>query len=426
MVNSRSNVENQMKDHTADILWKFGRDEIDYSSFAEWLYQSKTLQNFLGEYLYSKLLFSFCSGYSETYNDLRKEVLNFMRDKNHLYCECSAWPSAIVVPMGHEKQYGFDKFKIIKFNTPLSYISRCTICNTLWYIFDEPDGADYHCKRLNELELIELDSNIWPDLCHIDLDWQEDSFILLKGCTKKEWQLKTNEPSKYIAGLLAESEKLDLSSSMAADIDLENISKFKHLKYLDLSYTKISDELSEVIGSLHELVSINLSHTNITDITFAAIAKIPTLQYIILDKTFITGDLNETLCFSKNVENMSFYSTNFNDNGMKLLSECISMKSLSLTDTKITDTGLNHIKTLINLEEVNLAGMPLTDAGIATLTNMRKLQKCSLVGTNITEKSIGILSKLTNLEFIGLRGTKISESKYQQIKNIIPSLKEIY
>jgi hypothetical protein len=97
------------------------------------------------------------------------------------------------------------------------------------------------------------------------------------------------------------------------------------------------------------------------------------------------------------------------DEGLKQLSEVLTLESLVLSGTEITDAGLQRISALVDLKELDLSLTLVSDDGLPRLTGLKALEELRLCATGVSEEGIVSLLKLQNLKFLDLAETAVSE-----------------
>ena len=126
-----------------------------------------------------------------------------------------------------------------------------------------------------------------------------------------------------------ELEKLDLSQTPADNEALEQLARFRQLKWLNLWITQIDDKGMKHLSGLAKLAWLNLDNTRV------------------------------------------------GNEGIKHLAGLKALKTLNLRQTDIDDAGLEPLKALAGLEELTLSVTAVSNEGAARLQTL--LPKCRIV-----------------------------------------------
>jgi hypothetical protein len=123
---------------------------------------------------------------------------------------------------------------------------------------------------------------------------------------------------------------LDLSGSLATDLEMERISQLNTLRDLDLAATRITDSGMQQISVLTQLHRLNVGRTGITDFSLGYLTEMKDLRKLDLSATSIT------------------------DAGLKAIGRLPDLEYLDLSGTLVSDNGLSHLRRLTSLRHLNL------------------------------------------------------------------------
>lgn len=158
---------------------------------------------------------------------------------------------------------------------------------------------------------------------------------------------------------------LDLSFAKISDISV--ISNFPDLEVLVLYQTSISNFKS--IDTLTNLVQLDLGHTFVKDISF--ISNFPKLKKLEMEFTNIV-DLSPL----SNLQNLEYLNISYTDvNSIKPLSNLKNLKKVYLMYTKVSD--ISPLSNSINLEELNLMNSRVFD-----ITPLKNISGLTIVPQN--------------------------------------------
>jgi serine/threonine protein kinase/WD40 repeat protein len=191
---------------------------------------------------------------------------------------------------------------------------------------------------------------------------------------------------------------LNISYSKVADVGLRNLRQKTQLTSLDLSGTKVSEQvLLEVLPSLTKLNSLNLNELQVSDQVMEVIAKLPIQDSLGLSKTQVT------------------------DKGLALLAGK-KIRSIFLSETGITNQGLLHLRDVFqgtNASSLELAKTQISDEGLRHLEG----QSCwilDLSDTKITDDGLKHLEKLQFVRYMRLNRTSVTEEGVKSLQNKFP------
>ena len=211
------------------------------------------------------------------------------------------------------------------------------------------EKVNWYCQVLLATTFIALAGSLLAGLAYRLLPrlWEEPlvdrqmrrsvETVSIQGCPGVIVDYDTCRPGRPIVGLDCFRKPI---SDCHMRILLDHAPK---LRYLNLAYTKITDETVRELGRARELQGISLEGTRIGDLRLGCLAKLTHLESLTLD------------------------STNITDKGLRHLAELKSLRKLCLTRTAVTDAGLEWLGRLENLQRLELANTRVTEAGVNRL-----------------------------------------------------------
>ncbi len=127
---------------------------------------------------------------------------------------------------------------------------------------------------------------------------------------------------------------------------------------------KVTDIGVTQLSVMKHLLFLDVSQTQITNTSLVSIKDLPELRSLMLNETKVS-----------NV-------------GLASLSQMKSLRVLGLDHCRISDCGLKHIRNMELLEWLYLNDTNISDAGIDHLTALRRLKFLSVVNTRVTQEGI--------------------------------------
>jgi Leucine-rich repeat (LRR) protein len=184
--------------------------------------------------------------------------------------------------------------------------------------------------------------------------------------------------------------EVSLARTWASDDDVEQLTRIKTVKRLDLSFTYVTDVGVQRLQQLTDLEDLTLDTAEaITDAAASYLRANKKLKRLVLRGTDIT------------------------DVGMPYLAALTGLKSLDLSHTMIGDVGLESLPALSELEELDLGGTRITGTNLNFLKLLPKLKKLSFSGIQrrnggvcwtptLIDLDLDIISLLSGLEDLNL------------------------
>jgi len=181
--------------------------------------------------------------------------------------------------------------------------------------------------------------------------------------------------------------------------DLKALKEFKHLEYLALGFTDITD------AGLYEL------------------REIETLRTIILVNTGITDAGLRYLKEVKGLRELNLSLTRITDAGLRELKDLKELRSLFIEKTRVTDAGMKELKGLSNLEGLILDDTQVTDTGVYELIELPKLESLLLNRTRVTDAGLKLIPYFKNLKQVQVWETRgVTKAGVKKLREALPRL----
>jgi Leucine-rich repeat (LRR) protein len=179
---------------------------------------------------------------------------------------------------------------------------------------------------------------------------------------------------------LNELRSVDLSdASGPKDVAVENLEALVHLRSLNLSRARVTDEGLAHLKGLAELRTLRLEGAPITDAGLAQLAGLSSLRSLSLKRTAVT------------------------DEGLAHLRGLSGLRHLNLSGTGITEHGLVHLRGLRELRSLDLSSTRV--GALKVLGHLPELRSVNLSTTHIRNEDLIYLSRLAHLRMIDVRWT---------------------
>ena len=180
----------------------------------------------------------------------------------------------------------------------------------------------------------------------------------------------------------------------------------------DMRKVAIVDELLSKLADLKSLRTLNLSDTSFSDAQIPILEKInPQLTSLDLRGCALSGKATATIARFTGLRALRFSGKNgkttIDDEGLRPLAACKSLKVLALDDLWIGTTGLEALSGLMDLEELYLAGTLIDDSSMVQVAKFPVLKKLRLASTQVSDESIATLAARTTLEELDLSSNSL-------------------
>ena len=125
------------------------------------------------------------------------------------------------------------------------------------------------------------------------------------------------------------------------------------------------------------------------------------IDTLILDCIEDQNELSNVKNF-ENLKNLVLSNSDIEDDGLKYISQCLTIENLNLQCTPITDKGVEFVSHLINLKYLRLKECDhITNHCIQYLNRLTRLEDLQIQDTNLDQKGLQDLD-LPNIKFIYL------------------------
>ncbi len=218
---------------------------------------------------------------------------------------------------------------------------------------------------------------------------------------------------------------LNLADSSFSDADLsalENVSL--HLANLDLRGCALSNKACGTIARFTGLRALRFSgkngKTSIDDDGVKKLAACKSMKALALDDlSFVGTDGVTALSTLSELEELYLAATIVDDDTCKIIAAFPKLKKLRLSRNQVGDPGLEVLSSCSGLEELDLSEDSLiTDAGMAYLAKLTGLKKLNLWRVQVSDDGALMLAPLTRLVWLNLDNTKLSDAGLPALKDM--------
>ncbi|HZZ71444.1 MAG TPA: hypothetical protein VFE24_04275 [Pirellulales bacterium] len=148
---------------------------------------------------------------------------------------------------------------------------------------------------------------------------------------------------------------VQLSSTKVTDGVLELVVQSPEINYINLIETKITDRGLAVLGEFKNLSGLELNYTAITDEALPQIAKCPSLDHLSIGETTVTGSTIKELAKCPKLGNLYLGLGKFDVKYLPDLKELKALKALDLSGMTLKQSDLELIRSW-HLTTLHLGG----------------------------------------------------------------------
>jgi hypothetical protein len=227
---------------------------------------------------------------------------------------------------------------------------------------------------------------------------------------------------------------LNLFGCDLTDDSVKQLARFKNLRRLDLTATRVSDVGVQALPGLPDLRALHLGTTKISNAGLKDVTRIASLRELSISTPGVTEAGLKELSNLKRLQTLDISSVNLSSAGLKHLARCRNLRDLDvggrikeadwnllaslkkleilrLYRSKLTPARVKGLGALQHLTELNVAVNPeLGDAGLAEIGALKNLRILNLQQSDVTDAGLHHLAGLEQLEKLNLRDGKITDA----------------
>lgn len=173
------------------------------------------------------------------------------------------------------------------------------------------------------------------------------------------------------------------------------LAKCRKLERLS-AYGQPADNV-RVLGTMTSLSWLNLSFSRLSDEHLAMLAELSNLEVLNLAKTSITG------------------------HGLQHLRACTKLTSLDLGSTDVTSEGLQSLQYLPQLQSLDLRRAQLKGDQYSVLHHCPNLSDLTLLLSTIDDAGLEQIADLKILTTLDLRSTQVTEAGVEKLRAALPN-----
>jgi Leucine-rich repeat (LRR) protein len=154
---------------------------------------------------------------------------------------------------------------------------------------------------------------------------------------------------------------------------------------------------------------------------FRFVQSYPQLQRLWIVRIEVDEERLARIDKLRNLEELSLQFTGVNDDGLRNLKSLTKLRRLFVgNEGEFTGSGLRHLEGCKDLEELTVFSTSFDDAAAGMLPRFPKLSRFVAYDTRLTDTSVESLLKLKLLKLAWLSDTKISQMSIARLKRELP------
>ena len=256
-----------------------------------------------------------------------------------------------------------------------------------------------------------------PMLQRLNCDWMVLDNSILSGSLMPKFV-----DSRFQERFAKATESFNDSSFDIGELDLtparvQSILDSDHLRFLDLSDSKISDGTLAQILESKKLMSLSLARTQIGDAGLARLSSSRKLLELELTETMVSDKAMEILVSLPNLVRLDLSKTHLTIEGLRTLRP-ISKQIivLNLMETDIDVGALKELEHWTNLRELNLGGTPIRLLDCMDKLPLDYLKKLVVADCELDRGGIDFVLRQNSLRsYLTLKGDYWTEDKVKTL-----------
>src|SRR5215471_2093682 len=213
-------------------------------------------------------------------------------------------------------------------------------------------------------------------------------------------RLDANEELKNLSELVT-LERLYFSLHFLPNVNVRDkglayLTKLTKLRDLRLAQCRVQ---APDLSSFKDLRSLDVSYTTFNDAGMKTLQSLKEMRRLILRDTLIT------------------------DEGLPYLQGMSHLEELDLYGTKVTDAGLARLRNMTSLKKLNLLGADVSDESAAILAGFPHLRELNLYRSRLTNTGLASLASLKELTALDVRYSRVTGTGVESLQAALPHCK---
>jgi len=201
----------------------------------------------------------------------------------------------------------------------------------------------------------------------------------------------------------------------------EAIARLPHLTSLSLDDCRYPKGIDATLASMPHLKSLYISREDTQrPIGLKCLELFPELQCLWVNDVLCDQEAMRRIGGLTKLEELSLQYMGLNDEMLRELRTLTKMKRAILGNNYVTGGGLSHLGTWRDLEELSVFSTSFDDAGTKNLSQFPELKKFVGYDTSLSDVSIETLIKAKQLKLAWLGRSKITADGMERLRKELP------
>lgn len=207
------------------------------------------------------------------------------------------------------------------------------------------------------------------------------------------------------------------------DRDLELLAAFSKLRYLNLTFTRITDDGMTLVARCRSLKRLDLAFTPITDDGLRHVGRLRGLVELKLSGTKITDDGLANLRRLSSLESLDVGATRIRGVGLRSLATLPRLRAVDLGMTALDREGVAALSALPRIQELLLADNLIDASDLRVVANLPALKRLVLENTQIDDRGLACLRDTATLTYLNVEITDTSAAAVAELQQALPRCK---
>jgi hypothetical protein len=200
------------------------------------------------------------------------------------------------------------------------------------------------------------------------------------------------------------------------------LSEFTHLTCLHLDGCRFPDGIDTTFAAMPHLKALEISGGGPNKpCGLQCLESFPRLECLWIASIWCNEEAMLRIGRLTSLEELSLQYAGFKDEFLRELQPLTKLRRVLLgNNTDFTGSGLRHVNAWQALEELSVFSTPFEDGAADLLSQFPELKKLSAEMTPLTDASVDALAKLKKLKLVRLSQTKITPTAIDRLKKALP------
>jgi hypothetical protein len=207
------------------------------------------------------------------------------------------------------------------------------------------------------------------------------------------------------------------------DEQVQPLARFPALEVLHLGRTEITGRVFDHFPTLHELRILVLEETQFDDEGLLRLEDCVWMQRLDLSFTQVTGPGLRAIRNMNAMRELSLYGTDVRDDDLAIFERVPGLRNVNLGLTRVTNAAGPKLLGLRALEVLNLGGTAVDDAILRDLAKLANLRELVLWETQVTDAGLETIAAIPTLRYLDVDQTKVTAEAQKRFREKRPDVR---